>query len=269
MSDIRLNAPLSPGVRVFTGVALIVLIAGSLLLFAPQTIVPRWPWAMTPFSARFMGAVYLAELFSLVVLFIHNRWSPGRAALVVAFVFTAVVSAASFIHLDAFVGSRRTSAWFILYVGYSVLALGALFHYRRLPAVPALAISESFRRIMEVAGVLLLLYGAALFIAPALASSFWPWNIEAFHGRVYSAVFLAPGAGLLLLAHSAAREEHLVGGVFLAGLGILSILSLILAHLQTGRANFASIGTWIWLVAFAAMGALGIAMIKASQAERS
>jgi hypothetical protein len=269
MSDIRFNAPLSPWVRVFTGAAMVVLIAGPLLLFAPQTIVPRWPWAMAPFSARFMGAVYFAELLSLAVLFINNRWSPGRAALVVAFVFTFVVSLASFIHLAAFVGARRTAVWFILYVGYAALSLGALLLYRQLPAVPALAISERLTWIMQAAGVLLLLYGAALLIAPAFSASFWPWSIEAFHGRVYSAVFLAPGVGLLLLASSAAREEHLVGGVFLAGLGIFAIVSLILAQLQTGRANFASIGTWIWLIAFAGIAALGIAMITASRGERS
>lgn len=269
MSDIRFNAPLSPWVRVFTGVALIVLIVGPLLLFAPQMIVPRWPWTIAPFSARFMGAVYFAEFFSLAVLFINNRWSPGRAALVVAFVFTFVVSIASFIHLDSFVGAQRTAVWFILYVGYAALTLGALLRYRRVPAVPPLVLTQGFKRIMQTAGVLLLVYGAALFVAPAVSASFWPWSIEAFHGRIYSAVFLAPGGGLLLLASSAASEEHLVGGVFLAGLGLFSILSLILAHLQTGRVNFASIGTWIWLIAFAAIGALGAAMIRASRAEKS
>jgi hypothetical protein len=159
--------------------------------------------------------------------------------------------------------------WFILYVGYATLTLGALLLYRQLPAVPALAVSERFGRIMRIAGALLVLYGAALFIAPTFAAGFWPWPIDAMHGRIYSAVFLAPGIGLLLLARSAAREEYLVGGVFTAGLGLFAIISLILAHLQTGRASFASAGTWAWLVLFAAIGALGAAMIRASRAERS
>ena len=85
------------------------------------------------------------------------------------------------------------------------------------------------------------------------------------HGQIYSAVFLAPGFGLLLLARSAAREECIVGGMFNAGLGLFAIIGFVLAHLQTGRANFASIGTWAWLLLFAAMFGLGVAMIRASR----
>lgn len=268
MSDSSFNSPLSPWVRVFTGAALIVLIAGPLLLFAPQAIVPRWPWAITPFNARFLGAVYVAELFSLAVLFIYNRWSPGRAAMAVAFVFTFIVSIASFIHLSSFTGTRRVALWFILYVGYAALTGGALLLYRQLPAVRPLGISEHFGRVMRIAGALLALYGAALFIAPTFAAGFWPWPIDAMHGRIYSAVFLAPGIGLLLLAHAAASEEYLVGGVFTAGLGLFAIISLFLAHAQTGRASFASIGTWTWLALFAVIAIIGGLMIRVSR-ERS
>lgn len=266
MSDMPYNAPLSPWVRAFTGLALIVLIVGPLLLFAPQAIVPYWPWPITPFNARFLGAVYVAEFLSLAILFIHNRWSPGRAALVVAFVFTFVVSVASLIHLASLAGPRRVTLWFILYVGYAALTAGALLLYRTLPAVPPIAISERLGKIMPVAGALLVLYGAVLFVAPGFAAGFWPWPVDAMHGRIYSAVFLAPGIGLLLLARSAAKEECLVGGVFMAGLGFFAILSLILAHLQTGRGSFLSAGTWAWLALFAVMGVLGTLLIRASQA---
>ncbi len=266
MSDASRNPALSPWVRIFTGAALIVLIAGPLLLFAPQIIVPRWPWAIAPFNARFLGAVYVAELGCMAVLFMNNRWSPGRASLVVAFVFTFVVSVASLIHLASFVGMRRVVLWFVLYVGYAALTLGGLSLYRNLPPPPVLAISDRFRMTMRVGGVLMTLYGVALFIAPTFAAGFWPWGIDAMHGRIYSAVFLAPGLTILLLAHSAAREECLVGGVFNAGLGVFAIVSLILAHLQTGRANFASPGTWLWLLMFLAIFLLGLALIRASRA---
>jgi hypothetical protein len=184
---------------------------------------------------------------------------------VVSFVFTFVVTIASFTHLASFAGPRRIAVWFILYVGYAALTAGAFLLYRRLPSVAAVAVSERFGKVMPIAGALLLLYGAALFVAPSFAASFWPWPIDAMHGRIYSAVFLAPGIGLLLLARSAAAHEFLVGGVFLAGLGVFAILSLILAHLQTGRASFASPGTWAWVVLFAAIGVLGAAMIRVSR----
>lgn len=267
MSDISHNPPLSPWVRIFTGAALIVLIAGPLLLFAPQAIGPRWPWTIAPFNARFLGAVYVAEMLSLAVLFLQNRWSPARASFVVAFIFTLVVSVASLIHLGAFTGTRRVILWFILYVGYAALTGGALLLYRSLPTVPALAVTDGFRQLLKIAGALMTLYGAALFIVPGIAAGFWPWGIDAMHGRIYSAVFLAPGLGALLLSRSAAREECFVGGVFNGSLGVLAIVSLVLAHLQTGRANFTSIGTWLWLLIFACVSLLGLAMIRASRAK--
>lgn len=267
MSDDSRNPDLSPWVRIFTGAALIVLIAGPLLLFAPQVIAPRWPWAIAPFNARFLGAVYVAEMLSLAVLFMQNRWSPGRASFMVAFIFTFVVSVASLIHLESFVGTRRVTLWFILYVGYAALTGGALLLYRRLPAVPMLPVDDGFRRLLMIAGAVMTLYGAFLFTAPGIAAGFWPWGIDAMHGRIYSAVFLAPGLGALLLAHSAAREECFVGGVFNGSLGLLAIVSLLLAHLQTGRANFASPGTWLWLILFAALCGLGLMMVRASRAK--
>ena len=267
MSETALNPLLSPWVRLFTGAALVVLIAGPLLLFAPQIIVPGWPWAITPFNARFLGAVYCAELGALAVLFLDNRWSPGRASFVVAFVFTLVVTIASLIHLPAFVGARRVILWFVLYVGYAALSGGALLLYRRLPQVSALAVSGRFRMLLQAAGALMTLYGVALFVAPGIAAQFWPWPIDAMHGRIYSAVFLAPGIGTLLLGRSAAREECLVGGVFNAGLGLFALIGFVLAQAQTGRANLISPATWAWLLIFVALLAIGIAMIRASRAK--
>lgn len=267
MSETAPNPHLSPWVKVFTGAALIVLIAGPLLLFVPQLIVPRWPWAIAPFNARFLGAVYCAELGALAVLFLDNRWSPGRASFVVAFVFTIIVTIASLIHLPAFVGPRRVALWFVLYVGYAALSGGALLLYRQLPKVPALAVSDRFRNTLQAAGALMTLYGAALFVAPGVAAGFWPWAIDAMHGRIYSAVFLAPGIGTLLLGRSAAREECLVGGVFNAGLGLFALIGFALAQAQTGRANLMSPATWVWLLIFAALLVIGIAMIRASRAK--
>lgn len=264
MSDI--NTALSPWVRVFTGAALIVLIVGPLLLFAPQVITLYWPWAITPFSARFLGAVYLAEFLSLGVLFLDNRWSPGRAAFAVAFVFTFVVSVASIIHLSSFIGVNRVILWFVLYVGYAALTLGALLLHRGLPSVPPLAVDPRLSKIIQIAAALLVFYGSAMFVSPTAAAGFWPWTIEPMHGRIYSAVFLAPGIGLLLLIRSAAAEEYRVGGVFLASLGPFAILSLVLAQLQTGRAIYANPGTWAWIALFVVIGVLGALMIKASRA---
>src|SRR5215211_5644888 len=122
----NVNPALSPWVRVLSGIVLLFLFNGSTLLVWPSFTVPRWPWVIPPFNARFLGAIYLAEAASVLVLFFCNRWSPGRVALLVALVFTTVVSIATLFHLDRFPAPRRTLLWFVLYIGYVVLPAYAL-----------------------------------------------------------------------------------------------------------------------------------------------
>ncbi|TIP95440.1 MAG: hypothetical protein E5X58_02880 [Mesorhizobium sp.] len=55
------NPPFHAALRLFSVVVIIVLIVGAGLFFAPVLVKPRWPWAVTPFNARFLGAFYTAD----------------------------------------------------------------------------------------------------------------------------------------------------------------------------------------------------------------
>src|SRR4051794_4495645 len=49
------NPPFPAALRLFSAGVIIVLIVGAGLFFAPELVKPRWPWPVTPFSARFLG----------------------------------------------------------------------------------------------------------------------------------------------------------------------------------------------------------------------
>jgi hypothetical protein len=260
------NPPLSIWVRILACVVFIVVCFGSTLLIAPGLGSPRWPWQLPPFNARFLGAIYAAEAITIVPFIVINRWSPARVALVAGCAFTTVASIGTLLHLDAFSGGRRTILWFVAYVGYAVLTALALWVYRDLPRVTPLAVDAPHRRLLQRLGGLLVAYGLVLFALPAFAAAFWPWTVDALHAQIYSAVFVAAGLALLVIARDGARLEFSLVGLFLLTLGALAILGLVLADVQTGRADWAAPGTWVWIAMFSGLALLGADLLRRSRA---
>ena len=241
------NPELSPWVRIMTGVVLLFLVNGSTLLLWPSFTVPLWPWAIPPFNARFLGAIYLAEAASVLVLFFCNRWSPGRVALILALTFTVVASIATLLHLERFPRPRRTLVWFVLYIGYAVLSAVALWIYWRLPRPPALAVTNPRRMMLLAVGAAMIVYALAQFAFPVVANAFWPWRIDAMHGQIYSGIFLAGGVGLCVVAKNGTREEFLVLGLASMVLGGAAVVGLVAADMATHRVNWSVPGTWAWI----------------------
>ena len=65
----------------------------------------------------------------MAALLVWNRWSPGRLVLVMAFTFTVIVSAASFINLGYFNFERKAPwLWFLVYL--ASVAVSGLFLWR-------------------------------------------------------------------------------------------------------------------------------------------
>ena len=256
------NPPLSAWVWALVAVVFLVVCFGATLLFAPSLSVPRWPWSIPPFNARFLGAVYAAEAVTVVPFLVINRWSPGRVALIAASVFTVVASIGTLLHLDGFLGGRRTIIWFVAYIGYAVLTTLALWIYRDMPRVAPLAMDEARRKALHWIGVALVAYGIALFLLPSLASAFWPWAVDAMHAQIYSAVFMAAGTAFVFIARDGTRLEVLLVGLFIFALGVFAILGLVWADMETGRVDWAAAGTWVWIAMFAGFALLGALLMR-------
>jgi hypothetical protein len=214
-----------------------------------------------PFNARFLGAVYLAELVGGAVLVVVARHFPARVVIPAAWTFTAVVTLASFVQLPDFDLDRRgPRAWFVAYVGFTLLLPFFFDGLRRGPQPPPT--SPAWRRWFQGEGVVLCAYGAGLLVAPEPLTGFWPWGIDAFHGRIYSAAFLTVGVGSLLLAARSAPIELRALGSSRLVLGVLSVLGLVLADARVGTVDWGAPGTLVWTAAFAGMAVVGALMLR-------
>jgi hypothetical protein len=262
----RGNPRLSPAIRWLSFIVLLFLINGSLLFFVPSFQVPLWPWDIPPFNARFLGAIYIAEAASVALLFAYNRWSPARVALTIAIIFTVTATAGTLIHGDQlFWPGKRAMLWYFIYAVYVILPALALWHYRNLPRVPAYPIPSRLRSAAVLLGFVLAAYGLVSFAAPEWATSFWPWPVDQLHGRVYSGIFIAGGAGLVMAGRGGAREEVQVMGTAALALGLAAIAGLYLASASTGREIAYGAGTIVWLAAFAAFAVIGAALLVSTR----
>ena len=263
------NPALPNGLRAFSIAVIVVLLVGAGLFFIPNAVKPRWPWPLLPFNARFLGSFYIAEMVAMVALLWWNRWSPARVVLVMAFVFTLVVTVTSFLHLGLFSFGRKSPwIWFIVYIGSALVSGLALWSRRNEAPVPPVVSGPDWTMRMRIEAALFGVYGLGLLLLPEFSGSFWPWKIDAFHAQTYSAIFLTGAAGLWLLARGAPREELItVGGAQLA-LGALPIIGLIITDAAVKRVDWSAIGTWVWIAVFAAIAITGLAKLRTGLAAR-
>jgi hypothetical protein len=237
----------------------ILLWAGLGLLLHPPVVEVVWPWPLTPFNLRYLGALYAAALVAAFLQARSGRWSPARVVTPMIFVFTLVVTVYSFVHLERFdFGRAEAWVWFVLYIGVCVNAgvhLG-LYRTRPLPR-PGGRPCGATRIVLWVVTLALGLYGLALLAVPAAASSFWPWRLDAFHAQLYSVTFLTPAVGAWVLLRGTTSADQRALGLTLAGWGLLPIVALFLADAAVQRVPWGSPGPWLWLSLFAAMAGVG------------
>jgi len=263
------NAPLHPGLRIFSAGVMVVLLVGAGLFVSPDLVKPRWPWAVTPFNSRFLGGFYIAEMAGMAALLLWNRWSPARLILVMALAFTLLATVASLLNLDTFNLQRKSSwAWFGAYILSILVAAVALWVARNRAPVNNLTIGGSDWQWLRAEMTALALYGVALLVLPGFATSFWPWPIDTFHAQVYSAVFLSGAVGVYLLWSSPAREEMLVLGTAQLVFGALAIIGMLMTNAVVNKIVWTSPGTIAWVVLFAVITISGARKLQVGLAPR-
>lgn len=238
---------------------------GAGMFFAIERTQEVWPWELTPFNSRFIGGFYLAAALAAAIVLVHGRWAPARVLTALAFVFTGLVLIVSILHADRFDSDRPlTWVWFALYGLLPFYTGYALWTHRRLRAEGGRA-PRWLLAAMAILAVLMGGYGLGLLVAPVTLTGFWPWPVDAFHGRLYAAVPLTPAIAAFLLFRHAPPADLFGTGVTLFAASAWIILGVVATDASTDSVDWGSAGPWIWLVAFAYVALLGAAMVAASR----
>lgn len=246
----------------------VVFTAAFILFFLPAFSESVWSWAIPPFNARFVGAVYFAAYIPLILFWLNPRWTPGRLVLWMIFVFTALIMIAMFLHVDSFAWDRPATflVFWPLYIFLPINSAIFLYKFRNVELKIQDDLSPTWKTILKLFALLTGIYGIGLFFAPETLTRFWPWPVDAFHARIYASAFVTPAVGAWILSgRRGAASEYLTFGLNLLAGGILPILGTLLTHLNVPperQVDFGSLGTWIFFLFFLATGVLGALQVR-------
>jgi heme/copper-type cytochrome/quinol oxidase subunit 4 len=257
------NPIIAPLLRAVYILIAVVVIAGASLFFVPGLMVPRWPWPLAPFNTSFLGTIYVVELVAVTIAVINNRWSPARLVLPISFTFALVITAVSFFYLGRFDTQKwSTYVWFVLYiVGIAVFGY-YLWFYRNQPPAETVPVPPAWRTYFMVEGVVYGLYGIGLVALPDTFSAFWPWKIDDFHARLYSAIFIGLAVGMLTLVRAASSMELITMGLTQGILAVFGILGLIIVDASAHRVDWSAPGTWLWIAGLGVLIVAGLGMAR-------
>jgi hypothetical protein len=239
--------------------------AGIVLFFAPTTGHDIWGWELTPFNTRFLGAIYLAALVDFIALTLVRRWRPARVVMPMDLLFMSVVLVISLAYVDRFMWERpATWAWFAIFALVPVYASYFLWRFRRfwgrLPDAP----NSGVRAALVVGAVALAVYGLGLVAAPGAFADFWPWPVDAFHARIYSAIFLTLALAAAIESRGVVPIELGMLGLTCVALGALEPIGVLAVDANVDKVDWSGVGTWAWIAIFVAMFGYGLGLSFAS-----
>jgi hypothetical protein len=219
--------------------------------FVPEHVDKAIPWLIPPLHARFVGALYFAAVVFIGGSILARRYEEVRVSTIIVAIWTGALFVISLFYLGEFnFGRGPVWFWFGAYIAYPLIGFWYVWAYRgetgdesTSPDLPAW-----IRRAFLIQGVILTGLALALFFAPELMLTVWPWKVTRMLIQIYSGPFLSFGVGSLWLSRQRnwSAIRIVVAGFFVLALGVL-IASLIHRSLFSP----ANSSTWVWFTGFA------------------
>ena len=247
------------------------LAVGALFVLAEQTA-ETFAWTIQPpLTAAFLGAGYAAGCVLVVLSLRDGVWARTRVPLLTILVFVVLTLVATLVHVnrmhfdDDFGGLPllpKLAAWFWLAV-YVVVPVGmglVIWWQERAPGddpPPRHPLPRVLRAALAVESTVLLVVGAALFVAPATATTLWPWPLTPFTGRVIAAWLVAFGVATALAAVGGDLERLRTAAIAYTVFGVLVAVAVARFAATVEWSGPAAWGFAVAVVAVVGTGAAG------------
>ncbi len=181
------------------------LLAAFVILYVfPGHTKQLFAWTITPtMTPMVLGSAYLGGFYFFVRVLRESRWNVVKTGLLSVALFATLLGVATIMHWERFNhGHPAFWLWAGLYFTTPFLVLGGWLANRRYAAPPGpdeFRLGAVTRWVVGLIGVLALVQGIVMFLAPAHVIPIWPWALTPLTCRVVGAVFCLGSAGIAVL----------------------------------------------------------------------
>jgi hypothetical protein len=191
--------PFTRGLSIFIVPFLVV--AWVILYLFPGHTARLWSWAIpAQMTSMVLASAYLGGAYFFVRVAREQRWHHTGAGFPAVTTFAGLLGVATLLHWDKFLHHHVSFwLWAGLYFTTPFLVIGAWLTNRRYAAPAAegdVLLGPVERAVIAVVGLVALVQGVVMFVAPGAVVDLWPWPLTPLTCRVIAAVFCLGGAGV-------------------------------------------------------------------------
>lgn len=175
------------------------LLAAVFLLFVfPTRTGELFAWPIDPpMTAYLLASAYVGGIWFFVGVAAARRWHRVKHGFPAVAVFAGALLWATLTHLDRFSANLSFWTWLVLYATTPFIVTSlAIAQRREDPRVPDrvdVLLPRALRWLLALVGLSALLFGTAVFVAPAIAVDNWAWRLTPLTAQVTGAVLSLTG----------------------------------------------------------------------------
>jgi hypothetical protein len=230
------------------------MVAFVLLYFFPGDTKNLFAWTIKPtMTPMVLASAYLGGVYFFLRVLGEPRWNVVKSGFLSVALFASLLGVATIVHWDKFNHAHPAFwLWAGLYFTAPFLIFGGWLANRRFAAParrdePCLGVVA--RWVVALIGLLALIQGIVMFLAPTQVGAIWPWTLTPLTGRVIGAIFCLGSAGIVVLVDPRWTTVKLMLEVEMLMVALMLIGALrALAEFDTARAL-----TWVMFGGFVAL----------------
>jgi len=240
------------GTRVLSAVIVPFLLAGFVLLYLfPGDTRQLFAWTINPsMTAMVLASAYLGGTYFFLRVLREPHWHVVKTGFLSVALFASLLGVATILHWDKF-NHQHVAFWLwtALYFSTPFLVLGTWFANRRFAApagIDELRLGWVSRWVVGLIGLLALIQGIVMFLAPTQIIAIWPWTLTPLTCRVVGAIFCLGSAGIEVVFDPRWSTLRLM----LQVVALMVTLMLIAAVRARGQFDTGRPVTWLMLGGF-------------------
>lgn len=255
-----MTAPqVSNGIKWLTrAITVLAVVIGPLLFILPDHTDTLFAWTINPpITAAFLGATYCTAVAIDLLAARERSWSRVRVVYPSLLLFVVLTLVATLLHLDKFhfnspgtIARFTAWAWLATYIVVPVATLVLLVSQMRsvsVDSLPASALPAWFRGLLAVQALAMLVVGVALFMAPAVVASYWPWSLTPLTAQAIGAWLVGFGVAVAQAVLENAWERTYI--VYACSI-VFGILELTVLARFAGTVQWNSTAAWLYVLFF-------------------